>query len=203
MSGGKDVLAEAMIRFASAEFGAGLTVTSSFQDTVLVDLAVRTAAAVEIVFLDTGFHFEETLALIDAAERRYGINVMRLRPSATAARPWDSGEQCCQERKVEPLRCHLAGRRAWVTGVRRREAPSRANAEAVSWDARFGVVKINPLVDWADEDVAAYERARGLLIHPLRSIGYGSIGCASCTAPGAGREGRWAGTGRLECGLHR
>ena len=197
-------IAHAMLRFAVAEFGADLTVTSSFQDTVLVDLALRADAAVEIAFLDTGFHFPETLALVAAVEGRYGIKVVRLRPShGSVAVPSGSGERCCLERKVEPLQRHLSRRRAWVTGVRRLEAPSRANAEAVSWDTRFRVVKINPLVDWTDDDVAGYERAQGLLVHPLRAVGYDSIGCDPCTEPGVGRTGRWSGTDRQECGLHR
>jgi phosphoadenosine phosphosulfate reductase len=197
-----EATAEEILSFALTEFAGQITVTSSFQDTVLVDLALRLDPDVEIAFLDTGVHFPETLVLVDAVESRYGIRVLRLAPSPGAPAPTDGVDQCCYERKVKPLVRHLAHRRAWVTGVRRAESPSRSAAPALSWDDRFGVVKVNPLVTWNDEDVAAYEKERELLVNPLRRSGYGSVGCSPCTILGVGRDGRWAGTGRLECGLH-
>jgi phosphoadenosine phosphosulfate reductase len=192
-----------VLAWAVATFGSDLTVASSMQDGVLVDLAVRADPGVEVVFLDTGFHFAETLETARRIQARYGLNLVTLRPDADApAYRTDGTESCCAARKVDPLERHLAKREAWVTGLRRAESPSRARAGTVEWDAARGLVKINPIVAWTDDDVAAYVAAHDIVVNPLRDKGFDSIGCAPCTLPGAGRSGRWAGTDRLECGLH-
>ena len=124
-------------------------------------------------------------------------------PPTTAAEAAKEGtEACCEARKVAPLERHLAGRAAWVTGLRRAESPSRARAATVEWDAGRGLVKVNPIVAWSDDDVDRYVAEHDIIVNPLRDKGFDSIGCAPCTQPGSGRDGRWAGTGRLECGLH-
>jgi phosphoadenosine phosphosulfate reductase len=161
---------------------------------------------IEVLFLDTGAHFPETYAYAEEARRRYELNLVVTQPVEEAAE-WPCGsERCCEFRKVAPLRNALAGRDAWLSGLKRVDAPTRANAPIVSWDSSFGLVKINPLATWTEEDVASYVRDHNLPEHPLRSRGYRSIGCAPCTTPVAigegSRAGRWAGTGKVECGLH-
>jgi phosphoadenosine phosphosulfate reductase len=192
-----------VLAWAVATFGSDLTVASSMQDGVLVDLAVRADPRVEVVFLDTGFHFAETLETARRMRARYDLNLVTLRPGHGAATyTGDTTEACCEARKVAPLERHLAGRAAWVTGLRRAESPSRAAAATVEWDAGRGLVKINPIVAWSDEDVDRYIAEHDIIVNPLRDKGFDSIGCAPCTVPGSGRSGRWAGSGRLECGLH-
>jgi phosphoadenosine phosphosulfate reductase len=198
-----DAPAGDVLAWAVATFGSGLTVASSMQDGVLVDLAVRADPDVEVVFLDTGFHFAETLETARRMQARYGLNLVTLRPDDDAPTYRTSGtEACCAARKVEPLELHLAKREAWVTGLRRAESPSRAGAATLEWDAARGLVKVNPIVAWTDDDVAAYVLEHDIIVNPLRDKGFDSIGCAPCTLPGAGRSGRWAGSDRLECGLH-
>jgi phosphoadenosine phosphosulfate reductase len=192
-----------VLAWAVATFGSDLTVASSMQDGVLVDLAVRADPGVEVVFLDTGFHFAETLETARRLEARYGLNLVTLRPDDDAPTYRTSGtEYCCAARKVDPLEQHLAERAAWVTGLRRAESPSRAGAATLEWDTARGIVKINAIVAWSDDDVAAYVLEHNIIVNPLRDKGFDSIGCAPCTLPGAGRSGRWAGSDRLECGLH-
>jgi phosphoadenosine phosphosulfate reductase len=198
-----DAPAAEVLAWAVATFGAGLSVACSMQDGVLVDLAVRADPAVEVVFLDTGFHFPETLETARRMQARYRLNLVTLHPDEGAARyRTDGTEACCEDRKVAPLERHLAGRAAWVTGLRRAESPARAGAATVEWDAGRGIVKVNPIVAWSDDDVARYVAAHDIIVNPLRDKGFDSIGCAPCTRPGAGRSGRWAGSDRLECGLH-
>lgn len=198
-----DAPAHKVLAWAVATFGSELTVASSMQDAVLVDLAVRVDPDVEVVFLDTGFHFAETLETARRMEARYGLKLVTLRPDADAATyRSDGAAACCQARKVAPLERHLAERAAWVTGLRRAESPSRAEAATLEWDAGRGVVKVNPLVSWSDDDVARYVAEHDIIVNPLRNQGFDSIGCAPCTLPGSGRSGRWAGSDRLECGLH-
>lgn len=198
-----DAPAQVVLAWAVARFGSSLTVASSMQDGVLIDLAVQADPRIEVVFLDTGFHFDETLATAHAVETRYGLNLVRLLPDAGATSYGSDGtDACCGARKVAPLERHLAKREAWVTGLRRDESPSRAGAATLEWDAARDMVKVNPIVGWSDEDVARYIVRRDIIVNPLRDKGFESIGCAPCTVPGSGREGRWAGSGRLECGLH-
>ena len=198
-----DAPAGEVLAWALSTFGSGLTVASSMQDGVLVHLAVRADPDVEVVFLDTGFHFAETLETARRMKARYELNLVTLRPYDGAPTYRTQGtEACCAARKLDPLDEHLARRDAWVTGLRRAESPSRAGAATLEWDAARGLVKVNPIVAWTDDDVAAYVLAHDLIVNPLREKGFDSIGCAPCTQPGAGRSGRWAGSGRLECGLH-
>ena len=189
--------------------------TSSMQDAVLIDLASKVRPGVPVVFLDTGYHFAETIGTRDAVESVYDIHVLNITPEQTVAeqdrlRPKnlfarDPGE-CCRLRKVVPLRRALSGYSAWVTGLRRSEAATRANAPVIGFDEGFKLVKINPLATWTDEDMHNYIDEHEVLVNPLVYDGYPSIGCAPCTdKPLAGadpRSGRWQGLSKTECGLH-
>lgn len=198
-----DAPAQRVLAWAVATFGSDLSVACSMQDAVLVDLALQADPGVEVVFLDTGFHFAETLATARRVQERYDLNLVTLRPDdASAVYLTDGTAACCEARKVAPLERHLAERGAWVTGLRRAESPSRAGAATLEWDAARGVVKVNPLVTWSDDDVDRYVAEHDIIVNPLRDKGFDSIGCEPCTLPGAGRSGRWAGSDRLECGLH-
>ena len=195
-----------VVRWARDTFGAGLVLASSFQDCVLIDVAVAVAPDIEVVFLDTGYHFPETLDYVETVRARYDLNLTVVRPDVGPGE-WPCGTaRCCELRKVAPMDRALAGRPAWVTGLRRAEAPTRAAAAIVGPDPARDLVKVNPLATWSDLDVEGYTTDHGLPRHPLTAVGYASIGCAPTTqpvAPGADpRSGRWAGTGRTECGLH-
>lgn len=210
-----DAGAEELLRWTDEHFGGNYVVASNMQDAVLVEMAAKVRPGVDVLFLDTGYHFAETIGTRDAVEQVYGVNVVNVRPEHTVAQQdellgkdlfaRDAG-QCCKLRKVEPLGKALAGYTAWVTGIRRVEAPTRANAPLISWDAAFGLVKINPIAAWSDEDMQAYIEANDILVNPLVYDGYPSIGCAPCTSkPAEGadpRSGRWAGQAKTECGLH-
>ncbi len=175
---------------------------SSFADVVLLDLTMSVAPDVPVVFLDTGFHFAETLETARRAQARYGIDLRVVRPELDATDLWVSGtEACCAARKVDPLDEALAGRPGWLSGLRRSDHPGRAATPIVERDRR-GLLKFNPLATWTDADVARYAADRGLIVHPLAVQGYDSIGCWPCTEPGAGRSGRWGGEERAECGIH-
>ena len=203
------------MRWAAETFGDKLIVASNMQDAVLVDLAARVKPGVDVLFLDTGYHFAETIGTRDAVAQTYDINLINAVPEQTVAEQ-DAAEgprlyerdpnRCCFLRKVVPLRNTLARYEAWVTGLRRVEAPTRANAPIVGWDERNNLIKINPLAAWTDEDMNNYINEHNVLVNPLVPAGYPSIGCQPCTskpAPGADpRSGRWAGTAKTECGLH-
>ncbi|AEF35518.1 MULTISPECIES: phosphoadenylyl-sulfate reductase [Mycobacteriaceae] len=190
-------------------------VASNMADAVLVDLAAKVRAGVPVLFLDTGYHFAETIGTRDAVEAMYDIQLVNVTPEQTVAEQ-DAGHGkdlfasnpalCCRLRKVEPLARTLGGYSAWVTGLRRVEAPTRANAPLISFDEQFGLVKINPIAAWSDEEMDAYIAEHNVLVNPLVDEGYPSIGCAPCTVkPAAGadpRSGRWAGSAKTECGLH-
>ena len=190
-------------------------VASNMQDAVLVDLAARVRPGVPVMFLDTGYHFVETIGTRDAIESVYDVRVLNVTPEHTVAEQdaivgkdlfaSDPGE-CCRMRKVAPLGKALSGYSAWVTGLRRAEAPTRANAQVVSFDEGYKLVKVNPLAAWTDQDVQNYIDEHNVLVNPLMYDGYSSIGCAPCTAkPAAGadpRSGRWQGLAKTECGLH-
>ena len=194
------------IEWAVAEFGRDLVLAASFQDVVLIDLAVKADPGIEVVFLDTEAHFPETLAFVDEVRARYDLNLTVTHPGPDAAGSPCGSDNCCQLRKVAPLRRALEGKGAWLTSLKRSDAPTRADAPVVSWDAAFGLVKVNPLATWTDDDVDSYVADHGLPVHPLLSQGYRSIGCAPTTRPTAPgedpRAGRWSGTGKTECGLH-
>jgi phosphoadenosine phosphosulfate reductase len=212
---GPDASAEAVLAWAAATFGSRMIVASNMQDAVLVDLAAKAQPGVEILFLETGYHFAETIGTRDAVEQVYGVKIVNAKAQRSVAlQDIEFGKDlfardpnsCCAMRKVEPLQRTLAGYDAWVTGVRRVEAPTRANTPLVTYDEKFGLVKINPIAAWSDEEMDAYITEHNVLVNPLVAEGYPSIGCAPCTAkpaPGADpRSGRWAGTGKIECGLH-
>ncbi|HZU74991.1 MAG TPA: phosphoadenylyl-sulfate reductase [Acidimicrobiales bacterium] len=198
--------ASSVVRWAWERFGSGLVLTASFQDCVIIDIATQVAPDIEVVFLDTGFHFPETLAYVDEVAARYQLNLTVLRPEI-GADEWPCGtERCCELRKVAPLGGVLAERQAWMTGLRRSESATRAGAPIVSLDESRGVVKVNPLATWSDLDVSGYVADHGLPVHPLSLRGYLSIGCAPTTQPVTDpsdpRSGRWAGSDKTECGLH-
>ena len=212
---GPNASAADLLRWTDENFGGNYIVASNMQDAVLVDLAAKVRPGVDVLFLDTGYHFVETIGTRDAVEAVYDVNVVNVRPETTVAEQdalfgknlfERSPNECCRMRKVEPLSKALRGYSAWVTGIRRVEAPTRANAPLISWDKAFGLVKINPLAAWTDDDMQDYIDAHGILVNPLVDEGYPSIGCAPCTAkPIAGadpRSGRWAGQSKTECGLH-
>jgi phosphoadenosine phosphosulfate reductase len=194
------------VEWAVGKFGRQLVLAASFQDVVLIDLAVRVDPGIEVVFCDTGAHFPETLSFVEDVRARFGLNLTITKPGPDAE-SWPCGSaRCCEVRKVEPLRRALAGKRGWMTSLKRADAPTRASAPVVGWDSHFGVVKINPLATWTDEDVGSYLADHGLPVHPLVPRGYLSIGCAPTTTPVAAgedpRAGRWAGSTKTECGLH-
>ncbi len=198
--------ASAAIRWAVDTFGDSLVLAASFEDIVLIDLATKVAPSIEVVFLDTEAHFPETLTFVEEVRARYDLNLTVTKPAPGAdAHPCGS-VQCCQFRKVEPLRQALAGKRAWLTSLKRSDSPTRADAPIVSWDASFGLVKVNPLVTWTDLDITSYLADHGLPPHPLVPLGYRSIGCAPTTRPVAAgedpRAGRWSDLDKSECGLH-
>jgi phosphoadenosine phosphosulfate reductase len=204
------------LRWGLSTFGQSLALASSFgaEDVVLIDMASR-LSKFRVFTLDTDFLFAETYALIDEIEARYGVVVERTRseltPEAQAAQYgpalWASRpDACCLLRKVEPLKKKLSGLAAWVTGVRRDQAPTRANTRKLEWDAKFGLVKLNPLADWSWSQVWDYIRAHNVPYNPLHDRDYPSIGCTYCTRsvkPGEDpRAGRWSGFAKTECGLH-
>jgi phosphoadenosine phosphosulfate reductase len=190
-------------------------VASNMQDAVLVSLASRVRPGVPVIFLDTGYHFAETIGTRDAVEAVYDIHLLNVTPAHTVAEQDElfgenlfarNPNQCCRLRKVIPLRKALSRYSAWVTGLRRVEAPTRANAPLISFDEQFRLVKVNPIAAWTDQDVADYIAENNVLVNPLVDEGYPSIGCAPCTArPVEGadpRSGRWQGSSKIECGLH-
>jgi phosphoadenosine phosphosulfate reductase len=176
-----------------------LVMLCSFQkeESVLVDELVRLAPDARIVTIDTGVLFPETLSTWRAFEERFGVDVR----VEDASGPWGAGA-CCGDAKVAALERALAGADAWITGIRREQSPTRADAQPVEYDERRGIWKYNPLVEWTEKDLWRRIFERDLPYHPLHDQGYASIGCAPCTAPGAAREGRWAGLSKTECGLH-
>ncbi|APE14276.1 phosphoadenylyl-sulfate reductase [Mycolicibacterium pallens] len=204
-----------LLEWTDKHFGGEYVVASNMQDAVLVDMAAKVRPGVDVLFLDTGYHFAETIGTRDAVEAVYDIHVVNVTPERTVAEQdqllgkdlfASNPTECCRVRKVEPLSKALRGYTAWVTGIRRVEAPTRANAPLISFDEGFKLVKINPLAAWSDEDMDAYIQANGVLVNPLVEEGYPSIGCAPCTAKpleGADpRSGRWQGLAKTECGLH-
>jgi len=185
---------------AGERHGERLVLLCSFQkeESVLVDAVARVAPRTRVVTIDTGVLFPQTLATWRQFEERFDIPIH----VEDASGPWTGPELCCGDAKVAALERALAGAEAWVTGIRREQSPTRADAAEVETDARRGIVKYNPLAHWTDKDLWRVISERDLPYNPLHDQGYESIGCAPCTQPGAGREGRWAGTGKLECGLH-
>jgi phosphoadenosine phosphosulfate reductase len=206
-----------LVSFALERFSPRVAVASSFgaEDVVMIDLAAQARRDFRVFTLDTDFLFRETYALIENIERRYQVKVertkARLSPEEQAAAYGEAlwsrqPDQCCNIRKVEPLTRKLGELDAWITGIRRDQAPTRAQARKLEWDARFGLVKVNPLVDWKWEQVWDYIRSHDIPYNPLHDQGYPSIGCSYCTRPVLKgedlRAGRWSGFAKTECGLH-
>lgn len=183
-----------------------VVVACSFEDLVLVHLVHERWPQADFVFLDTGGHFPETIGFVNRIEREWSLRLTRPDLGPEAA-DWPCGTaRCCELRKVEPLQRTLAGRTGWVTALKRSDAPTRTTTPIVSFDEKFGLVKVNPLATWTDDDIAYYLEQHGLASHPLWAQGYASIGCAAVTTkpvnPGDRRSGRWAGGDKVECGLH-
>ncbi|HVR05845.1 MAG TPA: phosphoadenylyl-sulfate reductase [Solirubrobacteraceae bacterium] len=195
----------ATLREAVQRHGNGLVLLCSFQkeESVLVDELLRVAdpTKVRIVTIDTGVLFEETLQTWRAFEERFGISV-EVQDASDPDGGWTGPEHCCSQAKVAALERALDGAQAWITGIRREQGPTRADAQPIEHDERREIWKYNPLVSWTEKDLWRRIHARDLPYNPLHDRGYASIGCAPCTQPGAGREGRWAGTDKTECGLH-
>ncbi|MEU9830747.1 phosphoadenylyl-sulfate reductase [Streptosporangium sp. NPDC048047] len=211
----EDAPALEIIRWAAATFGDRLCLTSSMSDALLIDLVSRVKPGIDVLFIDTGYHFAETIGTRDAVRQVYDVNVIDVKPSRTVAeQERDLGPRlfgrnpdlCCYLRKVEPLNRALEPYLAWVSGIRRDEAVTRSDVRVVEWDTKRQMVKINPIARWTQDDVDNYMADNGVLINPLHYDDYPSIGCAPCTrqvAPGEDpRSGRWAGMGKTECGLH-
>ena len=204
-----------ILRWAADTFGTDLVLASSMGDEVLVHLAAEAVPGIDVIFLDTGYHFAETLGTRDYYADFTDIRLRTILPLRTVAeQDAEHGAKlhdrdpnlCCALRKVEPLERGLAPYTAWVTGMRREDAPTRTDITVVGWDAKRGKVKLNPLAGWTQDDVDAYVEEHHVVLNPLRQAGYASIGCAPCTravAPGEDpRAGRWSGTSKIECGLH-
>src|SRR3984957_9534697 len=160
-----------VIDWAVGTFGDSLALAASFEDVVLIDLATKVAPDIEVVFLDTEAHFAETLQFVEEVRARYALNLTVTRPGPEAVAHPCGSEQCCQFRKVAPLRQAVQGHGAWLTSLKRVDAPSRAQAPVVSWVAAFGRVKINPLVTWTNDDIASYFADHDLPVHPLTKRG--------------------------------
>jgi phosphoadenosine phosphosulfate reductase len=204
-----------ILKWVDTALAGRLVVASSMQDAVVIDLAAQVHPGIDVVFLDTGYHFAETVQMRDSVASSYPVRLLNVAPgqsveqqdAAYGARLYERDpDRCCYLRKVKPLETMLELYDGWVTGLRRVESPSRAEAAAVEWDAQREMLKVNPIVDWSDADVAAYIAERGIAVNPLVDAGFPSIGCMPCTRRvGTGadaRSGRWAGTSKLECGIH-
>lgn len=206
--------AEEILAWGFARFGRRLAVTASMADTVMIHLAEKTAPGMDVIFLDTGYHFVETIGTRDAVEQIFDVNVVNVTPELTVAEQdarygkdlfASNPDLCCKMRKVEPLGRVLKPYNAWATGLRRVDSARRADTPVVSFDNVKKMVKLAPIARWSDEDVATYIDKHGLISNPLLADGYPSIGCEPCTSrPVDGddpRSGRWAGRGKTECGI--
>jgi len=209
---------EEILAWAVEQFGPRLTLASSFgaEDVVLIDMVYKVGAEIPIFYLDTNKHFPETYQTRDRLAERYGLTFHQVLPKLTLEEQaerygdelWKNDPtQCCNLRKVEPLGEWLAGYDAWVTGIRREQAPTRANAKKIEWDTKFRLIKLNPLASWTTEDVWNYIHKHDVPYNPLHDQHYPSIGCSVCTRPVMPgedlRAGRWAGFDKTECGLHK
>jgi phosphoadenosine phosphosulfate reductase len=198
--------ASKVIEWAVEQFHPFLCLSASMTDALLIDLAVAVEPSIEVVFIDTRYHFPETLETVETIRRHYGLNLRVLTVAPQPVELWRADpEHCCSTAKVEQLDRALVGKLAWMSGLRRAESPTRANAPIVARDLR-GLVKINPLATWTDADVDGYITDHHLPVNPLLAQGYKSIGCWPCTRPVAEgedpRAGRWSGRDKTECGLH-
>jgi phosphoadenosine phosphosulfate reductase len=204
-----------VLGWAGRAFDRGLAVTAAMGDTLMAHLASRAVPGVHVLFIDTGYHFGETLGTVDAVLASYPVRLKTIRPAESVAvheaargRLYRSDpDACCGLRKVAPLNAALKGYRAWATGLRREESPSRAGTPTVSWDLKRQLVKIAPIAGWTDADVDGYlDEHPDVIMNPLLQMGYRSIGCWPCTSTVSDgddpRAGRWAGRAKTECGIH-
>ena len=204
--------AEELIGWALEQFGDRVELACSFQQEESVMLEILSAAGSKgnAFALDTGLLFEETYSTWKASEERFGLKVNSVSGMSLEQQTAEHGEElwkrepgnCCEIRKVAPLKQKLSQLDAWITGIRREQSPTRADAKKLEWDDRNGLWKLNPLADWTEAQIWKRITDRDLPYNPLHDSGYSSIGCVPCTNPGAGREGRWAGSNKTECGLH-
>ena len=207
--------AEHIIEWAVATFGERFCITSSMGDAVLAHLASTVAPGIDVVFLDTGYHFAETIGTRDWITSVLPLTLVNVTPPRTVAQQdaefgprlfERDPDLCCSLRKVQPLAQTLSGYVAWGSGIRRDESPSRVDTRLVDWDAKREMIKINPLAAWRQHDVDAYVAEHQIPVNPLVELGFASIGCAPCTRPVApgedARAGRWAGRSKTECGIH-
>jgi phosphoadenosine phosphosulfate reductase len=207
--------ASELLAWVDTHFAGDYVVAGNMQDAVLIDLATKVRPGVDVLFLDTGYHFAETIGTRDAIGTVYSVNIVNVTPERTVAEQdlmlgrdlfARDPEQCCRLRKVAPLGAALRDYSAWVTGIRRAESVTRADSPLITFDEAFKLVKVNPLAAWTDDDMQDYIEANDVLVNPLVQEGYPSIGCAPCTtkpAEGADpRSGRWQGLTKTECGLH-
>ena len=208
-------LARDVIAWAYATYGADLTVASSMGDEALLHVAAQAAPGIDVFFLDTGYHFAETLGTRDAYAVMLPLSIRTVVPELTVAEQdvaygprlhERDPDRCCAMRKVAPLEKALEGYAAWITGVRRVDAITRAGTPVVEWDEKRSMLKINPIVGWSHDEVDMYAAEHGIFLNPLRELGFASIGCSPCTRPVADgedqRSGRWSGKNKVECGLH-
>jgi phosphoadenosine phosphosulfate reductase len=204
-----------IIQWAQDTLGDSWCVASSMADGVMAHLASRVRAGVDVVFLDTGYHFPETMGMADAVGAMMPVTVRTMLPLRTVAQQdaehgkdlfARNPDMCCALRKVEPLERGLSTYSGWVSGLRRDEAATRAGVKVVEWDAKREMIKLNPIATWNQEQTDDYIQTNGILVNPLLFDGFGSVGCAPCTrrlVEGEdARDGRWAGTGKIECGIH-
>jgi len=198
--------AAAVIEWAVEQFDPFLCLSASMTDAVLIDLATSVEPSIEVVFIDTGYHFPETLETAETVRQRYGLNLRIITVPPQPVELWRTDPAgCCSAAKVDQLDRALYGKLAWMSGLRRAEAPTRANAPIVARDLR-GLIKVNPIATWSDLDVAGYIADHDVPVNPLLNQGYLSIGCQPCTRPVTDgddpRSGRWTGQDKTECGLH-
>jgi phosphoadenosine phosphosulfate reductase len=203
--------AQEILAWAVEEFGPKLVVAASMAEAVLVDMLSKIRSDIPVVFIDTGYHFAETVGTRDAVAHRYDLPLISVRPQLSVAGQDavhgrdlynTNPDLCCQMRKVVPLDRALAPYRAWAAGSRRSESDGRKALPVIGWDARRGKVKVHPLAAWTDDDVASYVLENDVIVNPLLSDGFDSVGCWPCTKRGTGRDGRWAGLTKTECGIH-
>jgi phosphoadenosine phosphosulfate reductase len=198
----EEATAEEVLTYAVERFHPRLTTACSFQkeESVLVHMLMEICPEARVFTIDTGVLFPETLATWKRFEDEFGVHV-EVFDASSAGEPWTM-ECCCGDAKVDALELALEGVDAWITGIRREQAATRAAASKLERDQQRAIWKVNPLADWTEKDLWRYVYKHDLPYNPLHDRGYASIGCAPCTRPGNGRDGRWAGTDKIECGIH-
>jgi phosphoadenosine phosphosulfate reductase len=198
--------AHGALRWAVESFGSEVAVASSFQDSVLTHLSITVEPDIEIIFLDTDYHFPETVAFVERLRKVWRLNLTTTYPAVGKDEYPCGSSQCCKVRKVAPLAMALEGKQAWISGLKRVDTPQRTGAPIIAYDRARSIVKVNPLATWSEDDIDDYVAEHELPRHPLTYVGYVSIGCAPTTQPVADgrdpRAGRWPGSDKTECGLH-